>query len=130
MINLSGKDLSGLARGKAMFKGVSNGAAPADSEDQGFLSLVGFKNTEIKKNDTLKDLDDAALRMYGKKYSALAPDLQDIVTSEVSNSKKNAICEKCGNDHPADKGCYPHDVYANKKDGLTQGSKRYGSQPL
>lgn len=148
MIILNKAMLAGLARGKKLFEGVRN-----DTDDnrltedpQGFRGMVGLDNAEDKKL-VLEEIskvekqvgalrllppskeNDAELKTLETTLAGLRKELtNELYTcpkchTEMTTSPGKEItkCSKCG------APVYPHDVFANKKDGLKRGGSKYGA---
>lgn len=119
MINLTGKDLSGLARGTEIFKSVKRADARLNSDEvDGFTDLAEMTGKE-----------NAA-------YPGKCPKCKGPLTKHPSGPYGGMpFCAGCGevwdpedikNDDQA--SMYPHDILPNTKDGVSRGNQRYGER--
>lgn len=109
MINLSGRDLRGLARGVAIFKSIKN-AEERMKDPQGLYELVDIENTTSEKCARCGHKEHLATCGACSVGGRISPNHE----FEPENKKNDGEAE------------YPHDILPNKKDGLKRGKNKYG----
>lgn len=122
MINLTGKDLSGLARGVEIFKSVKR--ASERLNDDGFLTTSGMVEAKNRRDEFGSVCDGCNLTSDQAELKKVKGHLfckecaaRNEVSTDDWNSKK-----------PVKNSEYPHDILPNKKDGLKRGVTKYGKE--
>lgn len=141
MINLTGKDLSGLARGVEMFKSVKRADERLNAGADGFRGLAHIDPEEAKQNS----YSDDQIKKDGEIWDKLGPTERSSwlaaagfkLPSSKSSSWANLapLTKEALMDAPwhglkntEDKSQYPHDIFENKSSGLKLGSKKFGNK--